>query len=88
MARSLKLSRMRLALAAVAALALSVSQSTAPETPRVTVRLAPGVVTGPVSGRLLFMVSTDPKAEPRMQIAFGPQDPAGLRDRRRRLGAG
>ena len=63
---------MRLALA-VAALALSALQPAAPAGPKVTVRLAPGSVTGPVTGRLLVLVSTDPKAEPRFQIAFGPQ---------------
>jgi len=63
---------MRLALA-VAALALSALQPAAPAAPKVTVRLAPGSVTGPVTGRLLVLVSTDPKAEPRFQIAFGPQ---------------
>jgi len=63
---------MRLALA-VAALALSALQPAAPAAPKVTVRLAPGSVTGPVTGRLLVLVSTDAKAEPRFQIAFGPQ---------------
>src|SRR5690348_14381064 len=62
---------MRLALAV--ALALSALQPAAPAAPKVTVRLAPGSVTGPVTGRLLVLVSTDPKAEPRFQIAFGPQ---------------
>jgi len=64
---------MRLALAAVPILALSALPPAAPAAPKVTVRLAPGNVTGPVTGRLLVLVSTDPKAEPRFQIAFGPQ---------------
>jgi len=64
---------MRFALAAVPILALSALQPAAPAAPKVTVRLAPGNVTGPVTGRLLVLVSTDPKAEPRFQIAFGPQ---------------
>ena len=40
--------------------------------PRVTVRLAPGVSTGPLDGRLLLLVSTDASAEPRFQIDDGP----------------
>ena len=41
--------------------------------PGITITMAPGVVDGPVDGRLLVLLSTDPAAEPRFQIEPGPK---------------
>jgi hypothetical protein len=41
--------------------------------PGITITLAPGVIPGPVDGRLLLLLSTDASAEPRFQIEPGPK---------------
>ena len=60
--------------AALLVSALAPLASTTPAAaPTVTVTLAPGVVPGPVDGRLLLLLSTDASAEPRFQIEPGPK---------------
>jgi len=48
-------------------------RSAAPAGPRFAVRVAPGLATGPLDGRLLLLVSKDESQEPRFQIEDGPK---------------
>jgi hypothetical protein len=48
-------------------------RSAAPAGPRFAVRVAPGLVSGPLDGRLLLLVSRDESQEPRFQIEDGPK---------------
>src|SRR5882672_11890611 len=48
-------------------------RSAAPGGPRFTVRVAPGLATAPLDGRLLLLVSKDESQEPRFQIEDGPK---------------
>ena len=48
-------------------------RSAAPAGPRFTVRVAPGLATVPLDGRLLLLVSKDDSQEPRFQIEDGPK---------------
>ena len=41
--------------------------------PSVTVRLAPGVASAAIDGRLLLLISTEKTGEPRLQIDAGPK---------------
>jgi hypothetical protein len=62
-----------LVLAAAAAMPVVGGQTRArPSGLRIAVRLAPGLVNQPLDGRLLLMLSTDAKAEPRFQIGNAP----------------
>jgi hypothetical protein len=49
------------------------ARSAAPAGPRFAVRVAPGLATGPLDGRLLLLVSRDESQEPRFQIEDGPK---------------
>jgi hypothetical protein len=49
------------------------ARSAAPGGPRFAVRVAPGLATGPLDGRLLLLVSKDDSQEPRFQIEDGPK---------------
>jgi hypothetical protein len=48
-------------------------RSAAPAGPRFAVRVAPGLASGPLDGRLLLLVSKDESQEPRFQIEDGPR---------------
>jgi len=48
-------------------------RSAPPAGPRFAVRVAPGLATGPLDGRLLLLVSKDESQEPRFQIEDGPK---------------
>ena len=48
-------------------------RSAAPAGPRFAVRVAPGLASGPLDGRLLLLVSKDESQEPRFQIEDGPK---------------
>jgi hypothetical protein len=48
-------------------------RSAAPAGPRFAVRVAPGLATGPLDGRLLLLLSRDESQEPRFQIEDGPK---------------
>ena len=53
---------------ALSVLAMAAASARAAEAPRVSVVVAPGHGDQPIDGRLLLLLSTDPAAEPRMQI--------------------
>jgi hypothetical protein len=55
-------------LASAAPFAARAPQAQPPPGPRVTVRLPAATGGAPIDGRLLLVVSTDPKAEPRFQV--------------------
>jgi hypothetical protein len=48
-------------------------RSAGPAGPRFAVRVAPGLASGPLDGRLLLLVSKDDSQEPRFQIEDGPK---------------
>jgi len=49
--------------------AMAAAPARAAEAPRVSVVVPPGHGDQPIDGRLLLLLSTDPAAEPRLQIA-------------------
>ena len=53
---------------ALSVLAMAAASARAAEAPRVSVVVPPGHGDQPIDGRLLLLLSTDPAAEPRMQI--------------------
>jgi len=53
---------------ALSVLAMAAASARAAEAPRVSVVVAPGHGDQPIDGRLLLLLSTDPSAEPRMQV--------------------
>src|SRR5262245_55755089 len=62
----------RFVTAFLAALALALALPAAAAPLRVSVRLPPAQGKAPLDGRLLLLVSKDPSAEPRTQIADAP----------------
>ena len=77
----------RLAISALV-LAAPIFAGMAAASPRFSVSFPKEQSAAPLDGRLLLLVSTDPSAEPRMQINDTPAHPDDIRRRRRWFAAG